>query len=115
MDDVTSPSSDPGSCPCTADALRAELAEGVRTRSVTVVDPDGFERIRLTADGDGGHVVLRTRGPGGDVTQVDLFALDAEDATDRPYVGVELVDRGTSVAGLALYEGRHPRLWTHDT
>jgi len=139
MDDVTSPSpTDPRDPAAHArlDALEARVAEGVITRSVTVVDAegharihldahrghaavalldaDGHERVRLTAEGGHGHVVVRARAPGAgtDPTWVDLFALDAEDGDDRPSAGVELVDRGTSAAGLVLSEGRPPCLWT---
>ena len=147
MHDPTTPFPDPGSCPCSAalaavqadlEALRAELAGEVKTRSVVLVDgegvervsvaagadatevvvsdPDGHERIRLVASRAEGHLRIRSRAAGdtGDPTQVDLFALDPEDADDHPYVGLELIDRGTSAAGLSLYEGHPPRLWTHD-
>ena len=150
MHDPTTPLPDPGSCPCSAalaavradlDALRTELAEEVRTRSVVLIDgegvervrvaaaadatevvvsdPDGHERIRLTASRSEGHLRIRSRtvaGDTGDPTQVDVFALDPdpEDAADHPYVGLELIDRGTSTAGLSLYEGHPPHLWTHD-
>ena len=141
MDDLTSPFSDPGSCPCSADlarlradheALRAALAEGVRTRRVTVGDAegrdrivltagaggpeivlaedDGHARVRLSAQGEHGHVVVSGRTPDGP-TGADLFALDAEDDDDRPYTGLELVDQGDSVAGLVVSEGARPHLW----
>ena len=112
MADVTSPSSDPGSCPCSPalarlqhqlDALRAELAGEVRTHRVVVVDPDGRERIRLLAGENGpeitlaeadGHERVRLSAAGGHghvhvaartpdgPTMADLFALDAEDDDD---------------------------------
>ena len=149
MDDVTSPSPIPGSCPCAAelarlrtqlDALRAALAEGVTTRQLAILDAEGRARIRLAVDGGGpvialaeadghdrvhlsawgdhGHVVVRTRPPDGDShdehrTEVDLFALDAEpdDPGDRPSAGVELIDRGDTTARLSLTEGHRPHLW----
>jgi hypothetical protein len=114
--------------------LRLQLGEEVRTRRVVVVDEAGAPRIRLTAsaggdsqvallDGDGfervwitgnpdiGTMSVAARSRGGDPTQVDVFALD-RDEDDGAYVGLELIDRGTSVAGFALYEGRQPRPWT---
>lgn len=114
--------------------LRLRLDEEVRTRRVVVVDEAGAPRIRLTAsaggdsqvalfDGDGfervrvtgkpdiGTVSVAARSPGDDLTQVEVFALD-RDEDDGAYVGVELIDQGTSVAGFALYEGRPPRIWT---
>ena len=141
MDDLTSPLSDPGSCPCSADlarlradheALRAALAEGVRTRRVAVVDAegrdrivltagdggpevlltedDGLARVRLSAQGEHGHVAVTARTPDGP-TGADLFALDAGDGDDHAYTGLELVDRGDSVAGLVVSEGQRPHLW----
>ena len=67
MDDVTSPSPIPGSCPCAAeltrlrtqlDALRADLVEGVTTRQVVILDAEGRPRIRLTAGDDGPAIAL---------------------------------------------------------
>lgn len=113
--------------------LRLRLDEEVRTRRVVVVDErgaprirltasaggdsqiallgaDGFERVRVTGKPNTGAVSVATRSPGDDLTQVEVFALDG-DEDDSAYVGVELIDRGTSVAGFALYEGRPPRAW----
>jgi len=190
MHDPTTPPPDPGSCSDHAAelllieaeiaALRAQLAEEVRTRELTIVDaegiprlrlwgdaegghvavldaagrerlrlavtdgagtvavvgPDGSDRLRLVADdaaghiavldgagrervrigaeGDAAHVTVHPATAGAEPTYVDLFALDAdpEDADDRPYVGLELVDRGDSVAGLSVYETHPPRLWS---
>ena len=146
MADPMFPCPDPGSCSCAEafarlearhEALRAEIAEGVTTRRVVIVDPDGAERIRLTAgdggalitlaDGDHDRVRLAARGdhgevqvrsrpaqPDGDATHVVLFALDAEDGDDHPYVGVELVERGDTAGGLSLYETHRPHLWWAD-
>lgn len=114
--------------------LRLRLEDEVRTRRVVIVDERGAPRIRLTAaadgnsqvallDGDGfertritgrpdsGSVSVAARPSGDDLTHVEVFALDGDEG-DGPYVGVELVDRGTSVAGFVLYEGRPPRTWT---
>jgi len=119
------------------DALRAALAEEVTTRRVVVIDPAGGERIRLAAaadaeaavtvcDPDGharatlaasgpeGHLRIRARAvsePDDEPTLVDLFALDAEDAEDHPYVGLELIDRGDSVAGFSHYRSPRPHPW----
>lgn len=129
--------------PADVERLREEVAslrrliEGeVRTRSVAVVDEDGAERLRLSADGDACRLVLvdaegferlvldadgthgalriagRASGPG--PNRVDVFAIDPEDDAGG-YVGTELVDAGTSVAGFTLMESRRPRTWTlHD-
>jgi hypothetical protein len=92
-------------------ALRAEIAQGVRTRSLTVVDAEGFERIRLRAEDDHGSVSVSSRSEPGERTRAEMFALDG-DGVDGAYVGVELIDRGNSITGYALYEGAKPRLWT---
>ena len=116
--------------------LRSQLAEEVRSRRVVVVDETGIARIRLTADEgqcrivlldadgfaritlttkpDTGTLTIATRPRSVDPTRVDVFALDAEEADpdDAPAVGIELIDTGNSVAGLTLYEGREPTLWT---
>ena len=122
------------------DALRTQMAEEVTTHHLTITDLDGRPRIRLTAaagpaddpapeialldadgharirlisTGDDGHVVLRARTGDGEPTQVDLFALDAdpEEADDHPYVGVELIDRGDSVAGFSHHRTCRPQPW----
>ena len=92
-------------------SLRAEIAQGVRTRSLSVVDAEGFERVRLRAEDDYGSVSVSSRSEPGERTCVEVFALDA-DGADSAYVGVELIDRGNSMTGYALYEGAKPRLWT---
>jgi len=88
------------------DALRRQLAEGVITRRLAVLDPDGFERIRLTAEGAHAHVVVRARtaGDGVDPTQADLYALDAEqdDPADRPSVGLDLTAHGDPATRVEL-------------
>ncbi|HEU5152055.1 MAG TPA: hypothetical protein VFU19_16290 [Iamia sp.] len=137
MSDDTRPDGDD---PADVEQLREEVAslrrqiEGeVRTRSVLIVDEDGADRVRLSADGDACRVVLvdtdgfervsleadgtqgalriagRANGPG--PNRVDVFAIDPEDDAGI-YVGVELVDAGTSVAGFTAMEGRRPRTWT---
>ena len=91
-------------------ALRAELRTEVRTRRVVVIEDDGFERIVLSADESHGEIVVAARPSEDRSTKAVLFALDSEDA-EGPFVGMELVDRGNSVAGLSLLEGHRPRLW----
>ncbi|HYI62327.1 MAG TPA: hypothetical protein VEW93_11055 [Acidimicrobiales bacterium] len=113
--------------------LRLQLADEVRTRRVVVVDETGFGRVRISSNAgesrvdllgaDGfpqiriagvpgrGTVTLSSPSADGGTTQVEVFALDG-DETDPPYVGVELIDQGDSVAGFVLYEGRPPRTWT---
>lgn len=78
---------------------------------IALLDADGFERVQLVGELDRGIVSVACRPGGTDLTRVDVFGLDADD-TDAAYTGVELVDRGNSVAGFALYEGRPPRTWT---
>lgn len=51
-------------------------------------------------------------GADGARTRVDVFALAPEDLDgDGAYIGVELIDRGNSVGGATVYEGRAPRFW----
>lgn len=116
--------------------LRLQLEEEVRTRRVTVIDDigiarirlattpeghceivlltvDGFERIVLSARPGLGFLTVVSRSSSESPSRVDMFALDSDDGdADGAYVGVELVDRGNSVTGYSLYEGRHPRTWT---
>ena len=117
-------------------SLRRQVEGEVRTRSVVIVDEAGTDRIRLSAEGAACRIVLvdgegfervmlgadhahgalhiagRPNGPG--PNRVDVFALDPED-DGGVYVGTELVDAGTSVAGFTAMEGRRPRTWTiHD-
>ncbi len=77
---------------------------------MVVIEDDGFERIVLSADASHGEVVVAARPSEDRSTKAVLFALDSEDA-EGPFVGMELVDRGNSVAGLSLLEGHRPRLW----
>jgi hypothetical protein len=116
--------------------LRLQLEREVRTRRVVVadevgtsrirlsaeagdcqvvlLDPDGFER--LTLEGCPGHGALRLAGRAelSEPNRVDVFAVDPED-DQGVYVGVELVDAGTSVAGFTVIEGHRPRTWTART
>lgn len=114
--------------------LRLRLGDEVRTRRVVIVDEAGAPRIRLTAsaggdsqiallDGDGfervrmtgkpnvGTVSVAARSPGDDLTHVEVVAFDSDEA-EGAYVGLELVDRGSGVAGFTLQEGQPPRTWT---
>lgn len=140
MSDDTRPDRDD---PAGVEQLREEVArlrrqvEGeVRTRSVVIVDGAGADRVRLSADGDASRVVLvdadgfervaleadgtqgalriAGRASGLGSNRIDVFAIDPEDDAGA-YVGTELVDAGTSVAGFTVMEGRRPRTWTlHD-
>ncbi|HEX7134427.1 MAG TPA: hypothetical protein VF228_17775 [Iamia sp.] len=113
--------------------LRRQIGDGVRTRSVVVVDRDGVERIRLSADGTGcrvallapdgferlaleegeGHAALHIAGrsAGSNPARVDVFAIDPEDE-QGVYIGIELIDAGDSVAGFTAIESQVPRTWT---
>lgn len=78
---------------------------------VTLLDADGFERVRIGAQPNRGVVTVACRTQHDDATRVEIFALDA-DLPDAAYTGVELIDRGNSVAGFVVYEGRPPRQWS---
>lgn len=116
--------------------LRLQIEEGVRTRQLIIVDDAGVARARITAEsgGDCGFVLLDEDGferihlvgkpnigiiniagrtQGDESTHVEMFALDPEDG-DSTYVGVELVDRGNSVAGFAMHEGEPGHFWTDE-
>lgn len=113
--------------------LRLQLGEKVRTRQVVVVDETGIGRVRISASKDGGSridlldadgferigisgalergaLTITSRTDGEQPTRVEVFGLDP-DSPDAAYVGVELIDRGTSVGGFVLYEGRPPHTW----
>jgi GAF domain-containing protein len=77
---------------------------------VTLLDADGFERVRIGAQPDRGVVTIACRTQHDHPTRVEVFALDPE-TPDAAYAGVELIDRGDSVAGFVVYEGRPPRQW----
>lgn len=114
--------------------LRHQVEHEVRTRRIVIVDEEGGDRIRLAARADGGcsitlldaggfersvlsggpdggslRLVARPLGEG--PARIDVFAVDPEDDAGA-YVGVELVDDGSSVAGLTVLESRPPRSWT---
>jgi hypothetical protein len=114
--------------------LRLQLADEIRTRrvvivddsgfgrirlstdehggcNVTLLDPDGFERAVLSGASDGGSLRIAARSHGDGPARVDLFALDPEDDAGS-YVGLELLDAGTSVAGFTVIETRSPRTWS---
>ncbi len=78
---------------------------------VTLLDADGFERVRIAGQLDRGVVTVACRPQHGEPTRVEVFALDP-DSPDAAYTGVELIDRGDSVAGFVVYEGRPPRQWS---
>jgi len=87
--------------------LTAETGAGCR---VTLLDPDGFERLVLEGDTTHGGLRIAGRSDGDGPSRVDVFALDPED-DQGTYVGVELVDAGTSVAGFTVVESLDPRTW----
>lgn len=89
----------------------AEGADPTSSARVALLDPDGFERVSLSARPDIGVVSVAGRSTEGERSRIDVFALDPEDG-EGVYVGVELVDRGNSVGGHTLYEGREPHTWT---
>ncbi len=116
--------------------LRLQIADEVRTRRVVIVDErgvgrirlsatagehcrvvlldeDGFERLHLTGQPDGGTLGIAGRSLSGEPTRVDVFATDPEDDAGA-YIGVELVDAGNTIAGVTAIEGRPPRTWTAD-
>lgn len=71
----------------------------------------GFERVRIGGEPNRGVVTVACRTQGNGPTRVEVFALDP-DSPDAAYTGVELIDRGNSVAGFVVYEGRPPRQWS---
>jgi len=75
---------------------------------VVLLDEDGFERVTIAARPDMGLIMVGSRTDDDDPTRVDLFALDAEDDADAPYIGLELIGEGDSRSAIAHY-GR-PRL-----
>jgi hypothetical protein len=114
--------------------MRLRLGDEVRTRRVVVVDEAGVGRVRITASKEGGSridlldadgferigisgalergaLTITSRTDGEQPTRVEVFGLDPDDP-DAAYVGVELIDSGTSVGGFVLYEGRPPHTWT---
>lgn len=116
--------------------LRLQIAAEVRTRRLVVADETGADRIRLSTEAGGCRIVLLDhdgferltleggpdqgtlrvtgRAEGTGPNRIDLFAVDPED-DEGVYVGVELVDAGTSVAGFTVIEGHRPRNWTART
>jgi hypothetical protein len=93
--------------------LRESLAKELRTGRVVVVADDGHERIVLTASDGYGQVTAFAVSPQRDRTCVELFVTDPMNG-DGAEVGVELVDSGTTVASLSMFEGRRARLWIDD-
>ncbi len=91
----------------------ARFAQFVVERALEHVVYDTWATERMTLEGDPTHGVLRIAGrsSGAGPTRIDVFAIDPED-DGGVYVGAELVDVGTSVAGFTLVESRPPRLWT---
>lgn len=118
--DEATPYPSPGSDPAIAGAiielrtelaeLRSELAREVRTRKLVVVEDDGRERIVLIAGGDHGTCTVAVLDSSDEPTQVELFALDADDMGPA-YIGLELVQQGNGVAGFAVAEGGRANLW----
>jgi hypothetical protein len=94
-------------------ADRVRLSADSDTCRVVLVDAEGFERIALDAGGSHGSLRIAGRSCGTGPNRVDVFATDPEDGAGA-YVGTELVDAGTSVAGFTAIEGRPPRTWTVD-
>lgn len=65
---------------------------------ITLLDSDGFERVRIGGEPNRGVVTVACRTQGDDPTRVEVFALDL-DSPDAAYAGVELIDRGNSGRG----------------
>jgi hypothetical protein len=91
-------------------ALRAAISTEIRTRRVTVVEPDGFERIVLEAQGRFGSIAVRTRSKAAP-TEAGLFGNDPIDG-DGSHVGIALTDQGDVVAAFEVLQGREAVLWT---
>lgn len=90
-----------------------DLAREVRTRRLTIVEDDGFERLVAAGRGHFGHLTLRGRAPVGRSTLVELFANDPADGDDTN-VGAALCDHGDVVASIDVTRGSPPALWWSD-
>ena len=80
-------------------ALRAELARGVVTRRVAVVDAEGVERVVLDSVERTGSVLVRADRPQMHTTGVEVFASENEDEVEAGLcvlVDGDVVSRWTS-------------------
>lgn len=113
--------------------LRLQMAEGVRTQGLVIVDEagvararlgasdgccrlvlldeDGFERIGLTAEPGVGVLDLAGRSGSEHLTRARLYAHDPADG-DGCAIGLHLVVQGDAAAGLEIVEGRSAHVWT---
>ncbi len=91
------------------DEIRLGLSTEVRTRSVVVVDHDGFERIVMASRADHGAVSVYGRSAPGGSTCAELFANDPIDG-DGAHAGVSITDSGEVVAVLEVLHGNPAHL-----
>ena len=114
--------------------LRLQMAEGVRTQGLVIVDDAGVARARIGATPDGGcrlvlldedgfervglsaepgHGVLDLAGRSGSEhpTRARVYAHDPANG-DGCAVGLHLVVQGNAAAGLEVVEGRSTHVWT---
>lgn len=89
--------------------LRGQLSAEVRTRSLAVVDDDGFERVVVDSREAFGAVSVYSRSAPGRTTCVELFANDAIDG-DGAHVGLSITDDGEVVATLEVLHGHIAQL-----
>jgi len=92
-------------------ANRIRLSAEAGDCRIVLLDHDGFERLTLEGGPDQGTLRIAGRAEHTGPNRIDVFAVDPED-DQGVYVGVELVDAGTSVAGFTVIEGHRPRGWT---
>ena len=92
----------------TARARLGVMADGACR--FALLDPDGSERIGLTAGHEVGTIDLAPRTRFDHGTRIRLYAHDPADGAEYA-VGVHLVVRGDAVAGFEVVEGQPPRVW----
>ena len=92
------------------DDLRSHLRAEVRTRRVTVVEHDGFERLVLDSAGHFGHLTVQARGSTRGSVAVEVFAADPVDG-DAAHVGLALIIEGDVVAAVDVQQGRPAMVW----
>jgi hypothetical protein len=94
--------------------LQARQVESVRTRSLVVVDADGFERVVIAGRGRHGHLTMNARAPEGRSVCAELFANDPAEGAGA-HVGVALSVAGDVVSAFEVMQGRRPSMWVEST
>lgn len=92
------------------DRLEASIAEGIRTRQVSVVGDDGDERVGISTTSTSAEIIVRCQPSGSNTTAVIISAHD--DTGDRAgHLEISLAQDGELVAGLSLVNGGDPQWW----